>query len=136
MTQSLGFEVKLKESYEAGLERVAEALGKEGFGVLTRIDVRTTLREKLGEEFRPYTILGACNPVLAHQALSRNPEVGLLLPCNVTVEASGAGSIVRIVDPAAMLGVGPLGEDPVIQAVAKEAEARLRRVAEALEEKN
>jgi uncharacterized protein (DUF302 family) len=134
MTQSLGFEVTLKESYEAAMERVAEALGKEGFGVLTRIDVRTTLREKLGEDFRPYSILGACNPVLAHQALSRNPEVGLLLPCNVTVEASGDGSVVRIVDPAVMLGAGALGEDPVMQAVAKEAEARLRRVAKTLEE--
>lgn len=133
MTQSLGFEVSLKESYEAGMERVTEALSKEGFGVLTRIDVRSTLREKLGKEFRPYAILGACNPELAHRSLSRNAEVGLLLPCNVTVEAAeGGGSTVRIVDPALLLSAGGLGDDPALADVAKDAEARLRRVVKAL----
>jgi len=133
MTQSLGFEVALEESYEAGIERVTEALSKEGFGVLTRIDVRTTLRQKLGKEFRPYVILGACNPELAHRSLSRNAEVGLMLPCNVTVEAAdGGGSVVRIADPAMLLSAGGLGDDPALADVAKDAEARLRRVARAL----
>lgn len=134
MTQSLGFEISLKESYEAGMERVTQALSKEGFGVLTRIDVRSTVREKLDKEFRPFAILGACNPELAHRALSRNPQVGLLLPCNVTVEAAeGGGSVVRIVDPALLLGAGDLGDDATLAEVAKDAETRLRRVARDLE---
>lgn len=134
MTQSLGFEISLEESYEAGMERVTQALSREGFGVLTRIDVRSTLHEKLGKEFRPFAILGACNPELAHRALSRNPEVGLLLPCNVTVEAAeGGGSVVRIVDPALLLGAGGLGDDATLAEVARDAEARLRRVARDLE---
>lgn len=134
MSDPLGFEVRLPDPYDRALERVTAALKAEGFGVLTRIDVHTTLKEKIGAEFRPYAILGACNPPLAHRALSQNPEVGLLLPCNVTVEAApdGRGSIARIVDPGMMMTAGDLADDPVICEVAAEARERLERVAAAL----
>ncbi len=129
----LGFEVYLAQPFDQAVDTVTAALKAEGFGVLTRIDVRATLKEKLGEDFRPYVILGACNPPLAHRALSTRPEVGLLLPCNVTVEATpDGGSLVRLVNPQAMLGVGDLKDDPDLQAVASEAQARLERVAQAL----
>ncbi|MEZ5064130.1 MAG: DUF302 domain-containing protein [bacterium] len=130
---SLGFEVELKEAHEAAITRVEEVLKGEGFGVLTRIDVRQTLRDKLGENFRPYTILGACNPPLAHRALTADARVGLMLPCNVTVEALDSGhSLVRIVNPDAMMGVGELGGSSVMRAVATEARAKLETVVEKL----
>ncbi len=90
--EPLAFEVHLGDSYFPAVERVTAALKAEGFGVLTRIDVHTTLKEKLGQEFRPYSILGACNPQLAHRALSHRAEAGLLLPCNVTVEGGPGGA--------------------------------------------
>jgi uncharacterized protein (DUF302 family) len=130
MTRELGFEVHLNLSYEDALERVIKALKGRGFGVLTRIDVQTTLKEKLGEEFRPYTILGACNPPLAHRALSNDPVVGLLLPCNVTVESDEAGgSLVRIGNPEMMMKVGNMGDNAEITSVAQEARALLEAVA-------
>jgi uncharacterized protein (DUF302 family) len=134
MSEPLAFEVRLPESYDRALERVTAALKAEGFGVLTRIDVHTTLKEKIGAEFRPYAILGACNPPLAHRALTQNPEVGLLLPCNVTVEAApdGQGCIARIADPGMMMTAGNLADDPVICDVVSEAKERLERVAAAL----
>ena len=118
--------------YDRAIERLTAALKAEGFGVLTRIDVHATLKEKLDLDFRPYTILGACNPALAHRALSHSAEAGLLLPCNVTVEADGEGAIVRIADPDVVLSVGGMDEDPALHAVANEARVRLVRVAEAL----
>ncbi len=133
MTQGLGFEVKLPVAYPEGLVRAREALQAEGFGVLTTIDMRSALAEKLGEAFRPYAILGACNPALAHRALQESAEVGLLLPCNVTVEAAAdGGTIVRLADPEMMMRVGDLGGNPAIAAVAREARGRLARVAETL----
>jgi uncharacterized protein (DUF302 family) len=130
----LGFEVEVPESYDQAIDRVTAALKVEGFGILTRIDVHTTLKEKIGVEFRPYTILGACNPPLAHRALTHRAEVGLLLPCNVTVEAgpAGRGSIVRIGNPDVMLATGGLDAEPPLRAVAAEARERLARVAGAL----
>jgi uncharacterized protein (DUF302 family) len=119
-----GFNVALEIPYDKPIERVTEALKNEGFGVLTRIDVQATLREKIGAEFRRYIILGACNPVLAHQALSAELEIGLLLPCNVIVYETDQGSVVSIADPKVMMQVAdnsslaPLGDD---------AESRLRR---------
>ena len=92
-TTSLAFEATLAQPFDRAVETVTAALKAEGFGILTRIDVHHTLKEKLGVEFRPYAILGACNPTLAHKALSHYAEAGLLLPCNVTVETSGAGSV-------------------------------------------
>lgn len=131
-TAALAFEVKLAMPYAEAMDTVAAALKAEGFGVLTRIDVHATLKEKIGADFRPYSILGACNPTLAHRALSHYAEAGLLLPCNVTVEADGAGSVVRIADPDVMLSVGGMDQDPALRSVATEARVRLSRVAEAL----
>ena len=113
--------------YETAVERATAALKDEGFGVLTTIDVRATLKQKLAVDFRRYVILGACNPTLAHRALSTELEIGLLLPCNVIVyeDDSGAGSVITIVDPHAMLGTGI---NPALAPVADEAAARLRRV--------
>lgn len=133
MSGEIGFEVGLERPYEEALELTKEALKAEGFGVLTSIDVKETMKEKLDEDFRPYSILGACNPPLAHRALSQDAVAGLLLPCNVTVEANGAAaSIIRIANPETVLSVGSLEENPELSAVAHEARIRLERVAEAL----
>jgi uncharacterized protein (DUF302 family) len=131
----IGFEIKLNQPYLSSLNKVTEALKNEGFGVLTQIDVQTTLKEKLGEPFRQYAILGACNPPLAHKALSHDGVVGLLLPCNVTVEADGeTRSIIRIINPEVMMTVGELHNDDVIREIALEARSRLERVAQSLME--
>lgn len=130
MTGELGFEVHLNLAYEETLEKVMVALKARGFGVLTRIDVKATLKEKLGEEFRPYTILGACNPPLAYRALSTDPIVGLLLPCNVTVESDpNGGSLVRIGNPEMLMKIGNMDENEEIVSVAKEARALLEAMA-------
>ena len=121
-----GFSVETTLSVDEADSRVRDCLKEEGFGVLTEIDVRATLRQKLGVEFRPYRILGACNPPLAHRALSAEPGIGLLLPCNVVVEETATGSRVRFLDPVAALGiVGNADLEPI----AADAAARLRRVA-------
>ena len=134
VSEEIAFEVQGDTGFAEAVERTVEALKAEGFGILTRIDVHETLREKLGVDFRPYTILGACNPPLAHRALSAVPEVGLMLPCNVTVEdRRGGGSIVRIVNPDQMMRSGGFEDDERIASVAQEAHDRLRRVADALE---
>lgn len=125
----IGMKVKLDLDYEPALAKVIEALKAEGFGVLTEIDVKATLKNKLDVDFRPYKILGACNPPLAHRALSAAPDVGMLLPCNVTVAQEEDGVLVSIVDPLAMLGVVV---DPALDEVAQEANDRLQRVAQAL----
>lgn len=115
---------------DAAVERVAAALKKEGFGVLTSIDVKDTLKKKLDVDFRRYVILGACNPVLAHKALSADAQIGLLLPCNVVVQDAGDGrAAVSIADPRAMF---TLVDRPSIAPIADEAEVRLRRVVAAL----
>lgn len=133
MTKEIGFEIYLDHSYDQSVILVTEALKSEGFGVLTSIDVRETLKKKLGEEFRPYVIIGACNPPLAHKALSHDPKVGLMLPCNVTVEAVEEGrSLVRISDPEMMMKVGSMESNTAIADVAKDARARLKRVAKEL----
>lgn len=126
----LGTICKLNASFEHVETLVADALKSEGFGILTEIDVKETLKKKLGMIFRPYKILGACNPALAHQALSAAPEVGLLLPCNVTVSQEEDGSIqVSFVNPLAMLGIV---QNPELEAIATEAQERLGRVANLL----
>jgi uncharacterized protein (DUF302 family) len=118
--------------YEAAVAKVTAALKEQGFGVLTEIDVRATMKQKLDANFRRYIILGACNPPLAHRALSTELEIGLLLPCNVIVyeDESGAGSTISIVDPIMMLG---MGINPQLESVATEANTRLRKVLDALE---
>lgn len=132
MTIPLTYQAKVPASYRDTLYRVIEALQEEGFGVLTQIDVKATLKEKLGADFRPYMILGACNPVLAHQALTSEPQVGALLPCNVTVEETEKGTLVSIINPEAMLGFPSLSENAPVHEVAAEAKTRLTRVLEAL----
>jgi len=130
MESHYGFGTTLHAPYEEVIPRVKEALKAEGFGVLTEIDVRRTLRDRLGAEMEPYLILGACNPVLAHRALEQEPEIGLLLPCNVVVRAVEDGSRVEIADPEAMLGI--VGKEQ-LDIIAKEAKQRLLRVIAALE---
>lgn len=129
MKTTYGFGTHLDLSYEEAVPRVKEALKAEGFGVLTEIDVRKTMHEKLGAEMEPYIILGACNPPLAHRALTSEPDIGLLLPCNVVVRADGAGSRVDAADPQAMLGI--VGSEQISE-VADEAKQRLLRVIAAL----
>jgi len=128
----LGTEIALKLDFDHAVARVTQALADEGFGVISRIDMDKAFREKIGVEFRRYTILGACNPKLAHKAVSARPDVGLLLPCNVTVEEATFGSTVRIVDAASMMGVAGLSTNPAIAELAEDAAARLGRVAAAL----
>ena len=133
MRTLLGMEVKLDVPFDVALARTREALQTEGFGVLTEVDLQAAFKEKLGRAFRPYVILGACNPPLAHTAVSADPEVGLLLPCNVTVEAdSDGGSVVRLVDPERLLTTAALDGSAIVGGVAKDAGERLRRVAGAL----
>lgn len=131
MSNSLGHTVKLQTDYETALQKVTDALKAEGFGVLTEIDVKATLKKKLDVDFRPYKILGACNPPLAYRALTAAPEVGLLLPCNVTVAQADDGVEVSLVDPISMLG---FVAHPDLEPVAEEARQRLARVAQALAE--
>jgi uncharacterized protein (DUF302 family) len=128
----MAFEVTVNVHYAEAMERVIDALKNEGFGVLTRIDVHDTFKQKLDVDFRKYSILGACNPPLAHKALSNRPDAGLMLPCNVIVEEVGNNTLVRIVDPAAMMQAGGLAGDPAMEEVGTEAGVRLRRVADAL----
>ena len=126
----LGFQSKLHLSYEAAMVKVTEALKAEGFGVLTNIDVKETMQKKLGVEFRKYSILGACNPPLAHKALTLRPDVGLLLPCNVIVYEESGGSVVNIIDPFSMFD---FLQDPDLEPVAEDARNRLKRVSEAIQ---
>jgi uncharacterized protein (DUF302 family) len=126
----LGFQSTLNLPYEAALEKVTEALKAEGFGILTNIDVKETMKKKLNVDFRKYTILGACNPPLAHKALTARPDVGLLLPCNVIVHEEGDTTIVNIIDPMSMTN---FIQDPALDTVAEEARQRLKRVSEAIQ---
>jgi uncharacterized protein (DUF302 family) len=134
MIEEISFQVQLSDPYEKALEKVTEALKTEGFGVLTEIDVKATLKKKIDADFRPYAILGACNPPLAHKALKTEPIIGLMLPCNVTVEATDQGSLVNLINPKAMMLSNPLLQDnAALEEVANDAFQRLKRVAELLE---
>ena len=126
-----GLKKTLSSTVEEADLRVREELKKEGFGVLTEIDVKSTLKQKLDVDFRPYKILGACNPPLAHRALSEETDIGLLLPCNVVVyEGDKAGTaVVAIMDPVMQLGVA--GRDDM-RPMAEEVKARMERVLAAL----
>lgn len=126
-----GFRKTIDRPYDDAVLAAKAALQAEGFGILSEIDIREKLREKLGVEFQRYIILGACNPPLAHRALQAEPEIGLLLPCNVIVyETADGKSVVAAVDPDAMLSV--VGDDPRIREVAADAKARLQRALKAL----
>ena len=122
-------QVRLETPYEQAIEKVTAALKEEGFGVLTEIDVKATLKQKIDADFRKYIILGACNPPLAHRALNTQLNIGLLLPCNVIVYEEDNGSAVEILDPIKMLD---LAANPDVRPVAEEARARLERVARSL----
>jgi uncharacterized protein (DUF302 family) len=125
-----GFKVQVSCGFDEAVRRVTDELKKEGFGVLSVIDVAATLKEKLGVDKPPYTILGACNPQLANQALEAEPDIGLLLPCNVIVRESEDQTVtVGFMDPAAVL---KLVETDRINALAQEVRARLQRVRDAL----
>jgi len=124
-----GLAVRLELPYEEAVERTKAALQEEGFGVLTEIDVKATLKQKLNADFRKYVILGACNPPLAHRALQAELEIGLLLPCNVIVYEQGDGVVVSAIDPERAMSVV---ENPALQEVAETVKAKLHRVVETL----
>jgi uncharacterized protein (DUF302 family) len=131
--EAIGFGLTIETDFDSALEKVTNALMEEGFGVLTEIDVKATLKKKLDVDFRRYRILGACNPPLAYKALGIHPEIGLMLPCNVTVSENEDGSVeIKFLDPIMMMSV--VG-NPALEPVALEAKQRLASVAAALEEK-
>jgi len=125
-----GYTVRTSLDYRAAVEAVTAALKQEGFGVLTTIDMQATLKAKLGAETAPYTILGACNPPLAQRALTAEPEIGLLLPCNVVVYVDSAGqTIISAIDPEAMFNVVQRDD---LMPIAHEVGVKLQRVMAAL----
>ena len=133
MPRNLGFDVELPLAFNDAVGRVKDALKVEGFGILTEIDLRAAFREKLGREFRPYVILGACNPPLAFSAINADPAVGLLLPCNVTVESVAEHrTMVRLTNPEVLLAIAAVGTSPELARVAQDAGARMARVTTAL----
>ncbi len=132
MEEKGSLRTRLSVPYEKALDLAKAALKAEGFGVLTEIDVKETLKAKIGADFRKYDILGACNPTIAFMGLQRHLELGLLLPCNVIVYEEGDGSVVSIQDPGEMLGVA---KNPELEEVATIARGHLERVIAALEGK-
>ena len=126
MTRNYVFGKTVEMNFDQASARATEALAKEGFGVLTEIDVAATLKKKLGKEMPPYKILGACNPQFAHRAIEAEPQIGALLPCNVVVRVDAAGkTVVEIMDPRAVL---QLVDQPEIAAIAAQVRERLERV--------
>jgi len=123
-TRAYALRKRLDLPYAQAVEQVTAALKEQGFGVLTEINVQATLKQKLDADFRQYVILGACNPTLAHQALTAELEVGLLLPCNVIVYEDDGGSVVSIGDPVAILGVA---NNTGLEAIGQEARTRLQQ---------
>ncbi|MFZ1519094.1 MAG: DUF302 domain-containing protein [Ignavibacteriaceae bacterium] len=124
-----GFSKTTDYTFEQAIEKVTEELKKEGFGVLTTIDVKETLKKKIDVDFKKYTILGACNPSFAHQALQVEEELGLLLPCNVIVYEKNDKTVISIFDPIVMTVVI---DNPEMKPVAEEVKNKLKRVLEAL----
>ena len=127
----LGFSITMAEGFEKAEARTRDALKSEGFGIISEIDIKAALKEKIDTDFHPYTILGACNPHLAKKALEAAPEVGLLLPCNVTVEQIDGGTRVTAVDPVLMLGM--IGDNRALREIAEDARPRLLRAIASLE---
>jgi len=130
---SYGIRRKVSLPYEAAVEKIKSTLQEQGFGVLTEIDIKAKLKEKLGVDFKKYVILGACNPPLAYKALQAEPEIGLLLPCNVIVyELDEKSSIVAAIDPDSMIEV--VGDNRAVEEVARDARLRLEKAIAAVEE--
>lgn len=130
MDINFGFGKPVALAFDDAIDKVTEVLQTEGFGVLSDIDVAAKMKEKLGEDMPPYRILGACNPPLAHQAVSAVPDIGLLLPCNVLVRQDDAGQVyVSFMDPEAVMS---LVGDPGVEPLAAEVKGRLERVMAAL----
>ena len=131
---TLGLSTKLNTTFEDAVERATRALADQGFGVLTRIDVKATLKQKLGTNMEDYLILGACNPTLAHRALDVDRQIGQLLPCNVVVRADPGGQddtvLVEAMDPQIMINVAD--QPGALQAIADEAAAKLQAAISAL----
>jgi uncharacterized protein (DUF302 family) len=126
----LGFRKTVKISCEEAIERVTQALKKEGFGILTQIDVKDTLKKKLNVDFRKYIILGACNPPFAYQSLQAEIEIGLLLPCNVVVYEDNSGStVVSAIDPESAMA---MINNPKLKEIAAQVSAKLKAVIESL----
>ncbi|NIR47862.1 DUF302 domain-containing protein [candidate division KSB1 bacterium] len=123
------FNKTVNVSFEEAIERVTEELQKEGFGILTEIDVKETLKKKLNVDFRPYKILGACNPQFAHQALQAEDKIGTMLPCSVIVQDTGSGVEVAAIDPIASMAAV---QNPNLAGVADEVQSRLKKVVESL----
>lgn len=133
MTEQSAYGIRrhLKLPYEEAVEKVKTALQAQGFGVLSEIDMKAKLKEKLDVDFKQYVILGACNPPLAYKALQAEPEIGLLLPCNVIVYDAGNGeSVVSAVDPDSMLAL--VGNNPEVAEVARDARQRLEAALRAI----
>lgn len=127
--KTYGFGRQVGLSFQDAVEKTRAALKSEGFGVLCEIDVQKTMKEKLGVDFRPYVIPGACNPPLAHQALESELDLGLLLPCNVVVYEMEGGSMVEAMDPEPVLGI--VG-NPRLDDIAREVKSRMQRVVESV----
>lgn len=132
MSTNYGFSKELDVPYDKAVEKATAALKEEGFGVLTEIDVKATLKKKLDVDFRRYVILGACNPPFAHQALAAELEIGLLLPCNVIVyETEDGGAVVSAMNPMAALGIV---DNPAMMEVADQVTEKIRRALNTLED--
>lgn len=130
MQTSYGFGKSVNYNYAEAIEKVTAALSEQGFGILTQIDIAATMKKKLDKDMLPHIILGACNPQLAHRAISAEPSIGLMLPCNVVVRETESGKVhIEIMDPNMMQDLVNKSE---IHEVAKEARQRLERVLEAL----
>ena len=133
MSDTFSIDVTVAGSHDDVVEKVTKALAAEGFGVLTNVDVKATLKKKIDVDFRAYSILGACNPGLAHQALTARADVGLMLPCNVTVEENGDGNCtVRFIDPMAMMTFASLGENETLKSLGEQAGEKIARAAKSL----
>lgn len=132
MGSKISFQVVLPVSMDEAIDVFAQALKSEGFGIITRIDNHTVFKQKLGVDFRPFVILGICNPKLAYDALNSNPSVGLFLPCKATVEEVSDGTLISIIDPEVVLSSGAFEEKEILEEFAPEARERLLRVVETL----
>ena len=128
MSDSFSFDIEVNGSLSQAIEKLTLALKEVGFGVLTRIDVHDVLKSKINVDFQPYTILGVCNPHLAHKALAHNSKVGMMLPCPVTLEEKDdSTTIIRVGNPDAFIRLSGFDDDPVLAEVADEAKGKLEK---------